>query len=112
MVRQGLMRVFQDESDFEIVGQAANGREAVDLARQLTPDIIVMDFNMPVMSGLEATGIIRRKMPNIAVIGLSMDVNEEFRQSMIRQGAMDLLYKDGSVEDLIQRIRGHLNKKA
>lgn len=111
MVRQGLVRVFQDEADFEVVGEAANGKEVVELARALHPDIIVMDLQMPVMSGLEATRAIRKALPAVRVIGLSMDESKEARRSFMRAGALDLLHKGGSAEDLIQRVREHLAAK-
>jgi signal transduction histidine kinase/CheY-like chemotaxis protein len=112
MVRQGLVRVFLDEADFEIVGEAADGKEALELARELHPDVIVMDLQMPVMSGLEATRAIRKELPEVQVIGLSMDANKEYRRSLRRAGALDLLHKGGSAEDLIQRVREHLVAKA
>ena len=108
MVRQGLVRVFRDEADFEVVGEAANGEQALEMARELEPDIIVMDLQMPVMSGLEATRVIRRELPGVQVIGLSMDATKESRRSLLRAGALDLLHKGGSAEDLIQRVREHL----
>jgi signal transduction histidine kinase/CheY-like chemotaxis protein len=112
MVRQGLVRVFRDEADFEVVGEAANGKEALEMAREQEPDIIVMDLQMPVMSGLEATRVIRRELPGVQVIGLSMDATKESRRSLLRAGALDLLHKGGSAEDLIQRVREHLVAKA
>lgn len=112
MVRQGLVRVFLDEADFEIVGEAADGKEALELARELQPDVIVMDLQMPVMSGLEATRAIRKELPEVQVIGLSMDANKEFRRSLLRAGALDLLHKGGSAKELIQRVRAHLVAKA
>lgn len=112
MVRQGLVRVFLDEADFEVVGEAANGKEALELARERVPDIIVMDLQMPVMSGLEATRVICKELPSVQVIGLSMDANKESRRSLLRAGALDLLHKGGSAEDLIQRVREHLAAKA
>jgi DNA-binding NarL/FixJ family response regulator len=63
---------------------------------------------MPVMSGLEATRVIRRELPGVQVIGLSMDATKESRRSLLRAGALDLLHKGGSAEDLIQRVREHL----
>lgn len=112
MVRQGLVRVFRDEADFEVVGEAANGKEALEMARGQEPDIIVMDLQMPVMSGLEATRVIRRELPGVQVIGLSMDATKESRRSLLRAGALDLLHKGGSAEDLIERVREHLAAKA
>jgi len=112
MVRQGLVRVFLDEADFEIVGEAVDGKEALELARALEPDIIVMDLQMPVMSGLEATRVIRKELPGVQVIGLSIETNKESRRSLLRAGALDLLHKGCSAEDLIQRVRAHLVAKA
>ncbi|MFZ9941492.1 MAG: response regulator [Luteolibacter sp.] len=112
LLRQGLVRVFLDEADFEVVGEAVNGQEAVEQAGELRPDIVVMDLQMPVMSGLEATRIIRRKLPGVQVIGLSMDSNKESRRAMLRAGALDLLHKGDSAEDLIRRVREHLAQKA
>ncbi|MEY5019431.1 MAG: hypothetical protein RLZ22_519 [Verrucomicrobiota bacterium] len=112
VLRQGLVRVFLDEPDFEVVGEAVNGQEAVELAGKLRPDIVVMDLQMPVMSGLEATRIIRRELPGVQVIGLSMDSNKESRRAMLRAGALDLLHKGDSAEDLITRVREHLAQKA
>jgi PAS domain S-box-containing protein len=112
MVRQGLVRVFLDEADFEIVGEAADGKEALELARALEPDIIVMDLQMPVMSGLEATRLIRKELPEVQVIGLSIEANKESRRALLRAGALDLLHKGCSAEDLIQRVRAHLVAKA
>ena len=112
MVRQGLVRVFLDEADFEIVGEAVDGKEALELARALEPDIIVMDLQMPVMSGLEATRVIRKELPGVQVIGLSIETNKESRRSLLRAGALDLLHKGCSAEDLIQRVREHLMAKA
>jgi DNA-binding NarL/FixJ family response regulator len=112
MVRQGLVRVFLDEADFEIVGEAVDGKEALELARALEPDIIVMDLQMPVMSGLEATRVIRKELPGVQVIGLSIETNKDSRRSLLRAGALDLLHKGCSAEDLIQRVREHLAAKA
>ena len=112
MVRQGLVRVFQDEADFEVVGEAADGKAALELARAHEPDIIVMDLQMPVMSGLEATRVIRKELPGVQVIGLSIEANKESHRSLLRAGALDLLHKGVSAEDLIQRVRAHLVAKA
>jgi CheY-like chemotaxis protein len=72
IVRHGLGRAIQQESDMEVVGQAEDGHKTVDLARELTPDVVVMDISMPDLNGIEATREIRREAPDVKVIALSM----------------------------------------
>jgi CheY-like chemotaxis protein len=106
-VRASLVRRFQAETDFEVVGQAANGLEAVALARQLRPQIVLMDVNMPRMNGLEATALIRRELPAVQVLGISTHVEVEIRVAMIRAGALDLLPKEQSDAFLAAILRRH-----
>lgn len=106
-VRDGLVRVFEAEADFEVVGQAADGQEAVELARQLRPQIVLMDVNMPRMSGPEATRIIRRELPGVQVLGISSHAEVEIRVAMIRAGALDLLPKDHSAAFLVAILRSY-----
>ncbi|MEO8617709.1 MAG: response regulator [Luteolibacter sp.] len=103
--REGLVRMLQMESDFEVVGQAADGHEALHLAYQLNPDFIIMDINMPQMNGIEATTAIRKNLRAVKVLGLSTHTDEQHRISMIRAGAIDLLHKNCSPALLIATLR-------
>ena len=106
IVREGLAVLLNDHPDIEIVGQAANGREAVDLAYQLHPDVVVMDVAMPLMGGDEATRQIKLHMPNVRVIGLSMYEEDSMAEKMRRAGAEAYLLKTGPAEELLAAIRG------
>jgi len=106
-VREGLVRILQSEPDFAVVGQAADGSEALHLARLLHPDFVVMDVNMPRMNGLEATSAIHKAIPSVKVLGLSTHVDDEHRIAMIRAGALDLLHKNSSPSLLVATLRNH-----
>jgi two-component system, chemotaxis family, CheB/CheR fusion protein len=106
IARQGLCRLLEDQGDMIIVGEAANGREAIDAARRLNPDVILMDINMPEMNGIEATKIIAQEMPHICIIGLSVYGNTaHMNEAMTEAGASGYLSKDSPVEDIVKTIR-------
>ncbi len=105
IMRQGLLSILNFESDVEIVGEAGNGIEAVDMARKLVPDVVVMDINMPGMNGIEATQIITKEMPHVRVIGLSMHIEPDLAIAMQKAGAVGYLSKGGPSDDLIAAIR-------
>jgi PAS domain S-box-containing protein len=105
VVRQGLAALLAEEPDLHIVAEASNGLEAVEITRQVCPDIVLMDFSMPKMDGVEATRIIRAEMPNAKVIGLSMYEEADRAAAMIGAGAFAYLTKSGEFEDLIDTIR-------
>lgn len=105
IVRKGLLRVFQNEPDFEVMGQACDGHEAIRLSRELLPDFVIMDVNMPLMDGIEATGVIRKELPRVRVLGLSTYTDEEHRSAMMQAGAEDLLHKNTSLSLLVTTIR-------
>ena len=105
VVRQGLSRVLASEGDIDVIGLAANGREAVEISTKLIPDVILMDFSMPVLNGVEATRMIKNEFPDICIIGLSMFEEAERAQAMRDAGASDYLTKSGPIEALVNAIR-------
>jgi PAS domain S-box-containing protein len=104
MVRQGLRSVLERFEDIEIIGEASNGNEAVELTKQLQPSAVVMDVNMPTMSGIEATALIKKRHPDVAVIGLTINVSSESQEAMRKAGASLLLTKESAVEELYGAI--------
>jgi PAS domain S-box-containing protein len=105
IMRQGLASLLLFESDIEIVGEAADGHEAVALARQLEPTVVVMDVTMPRMDGIEATRVICRELPEVAVVGLSMHERPEAADAMRGAGACAYLTKGGPSDELVAAIR-------
>jgi PAS domain S-box-containing protein len=111
VMRQGLIRLISGQPDIQVVGEAANGREALELARQLRPDLIVMDISMPGMDGIEATRHIKAELPQVRVIGLSMFEDEQAALSMREAGAEAFVSKAASAADLLQAIYGGTRDK-
>ena len=108
VVRQGIANLLKDQPDIEVVGQAADGQEAVDLAARLLPDVILMDMSMPKLNGVEATRIIHNDWPEIRVIGLSMFEEADRAQAMRDAGAVDYIAKSGPAEAMIDAIRTNI----
>lgn len=105
IMRQGLSRLFEFESDIEVMGEAADGPQAVELASRLKPDVVVMDVNLGEMDGVETTRRILAEDPEIKVIGLSMHIDQAVANAMLDAGATAYLTKGGPSEDLIEAIR-------
>ena len=105
VMRESLAVVLMENNDFEIVGEAQTGREAIQLAEKLRPDVIIMDVEMPEMNGIAAVKIISRRMPQIKLIGLSMHDDEETCQRMQSAGAEVCLSKTTSIDQLCDVIR-------
>ena len=105
VVRQGIANLLADEPDIEVIGEAADGQEAVELAARLLPDVILMDMSMPKLNGVEATRIIHNDWPEIRIIGLSMFEEADRAQAMRDAGAVDYMTKSGPAEALINVIR-------
>jgi len=105
IVRHGLTRLLQQESDVEVVAQAQNGHATVELARELSPDIIVMDVGMPDLNGIDATQQILRENPEIKVLALSMHSGRKFVVAMLKAGASDYLLKDCALEELTTALQ-------
>jgi two-component system, NarL family, response regulator LiaR len=106
VVRQGLRMFLSLDPDIQVVGEAANGQEAVAMARELKPDVVLMDLLMPVMDGIEATGAIRSELPEVEVIALTSVLEDLSVTGAIKAGAIGYLLKDTDAEELHRAIRG------
>lgn len=104
-MRQGLSMLLRSNHDFELVAEASDGIEAVKMAQDFSPDIILMDVSMPEMDGIEATAIIKKNQPYIRIIGLSMHEDENTKQRMIAAGASAYISKVARVNKIIEVIR-------
>src|SRR5204862_5209184 len=105
VLRKGLRRILEEQTDLEVVGEASDGREAVNLTNLLRPDIVVMDIAMPLMNGLEATRQILQRNTDVNVLILSMYSDENYVVQVLRAGARGYLLKDTAEEDLITAVR-------
>jgi DNA-binding NarL/FixJ family response regulator len=105
LVRAGFTMIIDSRDGLEVVGEAADGIEAVALARSLRPDVILMDVRMPDMDGLEATKKIKEERPRTAVVMLTMHENPAYLREAVRAGAAGYLLKDVSREELVDAIR-------
>lgn len=102
LVRQGIRRILEERKDWDIVGEASDGREAVKLAIELQPDIAVLDIGMPLLNGIEATRqIIRQNTGRTRVLIVSMHINEAYITRALQAGAIGYLLKDSADADLL-----------
>lgn len=111
IVRQGLRTMLEKESDIEVMGEADDGRMAVRLARELSPQVVIMDVGMPDLNGIEATRQVLAECPGIKVIALSMHSDRRFVMNMLKAGASGYLLKDSAFEELATAIRMVLTNK-
>ena len=105
VVREGLVAIMRESEDLEVVGEARDGQEAVEKARELSPDVILMDVSMPRMNGVEATRAIKRESPHIGVVALTMYDEEKYIFDLVRAGATGYLLKDSESSQIISAIR-------
>ena len=105
LVRQGLRGMLEREPDIEIVGEAHNGREAVDLCLTLGPNLVLMDVRMPEMDGLEATRAIKHECPEVGVLMVTMHDNQDYMLEAAKAGAAGYVLKDAPRDELIGAVR-------
>jgi two-component system, NarL family, response regulator NreC len=105
VVRTGLRELIGTESDLEVIGEAANGFEAIEALGNIRPDVILMDLTMPVMNGLETTRIISKKYPDCQVLALTAHEDKEYFFEMLAAGAKGYITKQAASEELVVAIR-------
>jgi two-component system, NarL family, response regulator NreC len=111
MLRHGLSKSFQNEKDMEIVAQAKDGRTTVELAKELSPNIVIMDIGMPDLNGIEATRQIVKENPKVKVVALSMHSSKNFIIEMFKAGASGYLLKDCEFDELVNAVRLVMSNK-
>jgi two-component system nitrate/nitrite response regulator NarL len=105
VVRDGIRARLESSSDFAVVGEAVNGREAIQKTEELLPDVVLMDISMPVMNGMDAARQLRDNFPDLKVIILTMHEHKEYIQGVIRCGAQGYIVKDVSAQEMISAIK-------
>ncbi|MDS0137619.1 MULTISPECIES: response regulator transcription factor [unclassified Amycolatopsis] len=108
LVRVGLRMIVESQDDLAVVGEAANGEEAVALARELRPDLVLMDVRMPVLDGVTATARICAELPDVRVLIITTFDLDEYAYAALRGGASGFLVKDAPAEEMLVAIRGVL----
>jgi NarL family two-component system response regulator LiaR len=112
LYREGLRELIRHWAEFEVIGEAANGQEAIELCRRRPPDIVLMDIQMPVMDGVEATRLIHQEFPATAVVMLTVSAEEKHLFEAISQGARGYVLKIIPARQLRDRLRGVLQGEA
>ena len=105
VVRDGIRARLERSADFQVVGEAVNGREAIQKVEELEPDVVLMDISMPVMNGMDAARYLRESHPEIKVIILTMHEHKEYIQGVIRCGAQGYIVKDVTAQEMISAIK-------
>jgi DNA-binding NarL/FixJ family response regulator len=104
VVRQGLRKVLEEQQDWAVVAEAADGREAVHRSEEFKPDVTILDIAMPLLNGIEATRQIARRVPSTRIIVLSMHADEAYVGQVLQAGALGYLLKDSADVDLMQAV--------
>ena len=104
IMRQGLRAMLEEESGFEVAGEAGNGREALGLVAELRPDVVIMDVGMPELNGIDATRLIVRDHPGVKVVALSMHSERRFVTSMLEAGASGYVLKGAAFDELVDAV--------
>lgn len=105
VVRSGLRMLLENEADFEILGEAGTGREAIALAESLRPEVVLMDIGLPDVTGIDATKDIKQKQPQCAIVALTIHEDEEYFFKMLQAGVSGYVPKRAAPEELLTAIR-------
>jgi DNA-binding NarL/FixJ family response regulator len=105
IIREGLRALIEKEADLEVVAEAGNGREALQLAHEHHPDLVVMDISMPEMNGIEATRCIINELHDVRILALSMETDRRFVVEVLKSGATGYVLKDAAFSELATAIR-------
>ncbi|HEY8425249.1 MAG TPA: response regulator transcription factor [Limnochordales bacterium] len=105
MVRAGLRRILELEPDLQVVGEASDGVEAVEMSQATQPQVVLMDITMPRLNGVEATRVLRTKVPSARVVALTIHTDDQYVVAMARAGAWGYVLKDEAPADLIDAVR-------
>ncbi len=105
LFRKGVHKMLDAEPDMRVVGEAATGREAVERARELMPDVILMDIKMPDLDGIEATRILKRELPHIRIVFVTMFEDDEFVFRGLQAGGLSYILKESDPETMLRAIR-------
>jgi two-component system response regulator NreC len=105
IVRKGLRSLLDDEIEIEVVGEAEDGQQAIELVQRVQPDVVLMDITMPVLNGLEATRQIKKLFPQVKVVVLTVHSTEEYIFQILRAGASGYVVKQAAVSELVQAIQ-------
>ena len=111
LIRESTQLMLEGEPDLEVVGEAANGHHALELCRQLRPDLVLMDVRMPEMDGLTATREIKKEMPTISVLVVSAYESEDYRREAASAGATDYILKDAERYQLLEAVHAALGER-
>ena len=111
LLRQGMRSLLANDARIEVIGEAENGRSAVELARQLVPDVVVMDISMPDLNGIDATRQIRKRSPGIQVLALSAHADRQFVAQVLAAGASGYLLKDCAFDELCRAVSAVAKKQ-
>lgn len=112
LFREGLVKLLLSSPDIEVVAQAKDGKDAIEKARQFTPEVILIDIGMPVMNGIEATKVLKQEMPDVKVIAVSMHSDKQYVTGVLKAGADGYLLKNSTYLQLTEAIKSvHSGKK-
>ncbi len=105
LFRRGVCRMLEAEEDMAVIGEAASGREAVEMARSLVPDVILMDIQMPELDGIAATRLLHREMPHLGIVFITMFESDEFVFQGLQAGGRGYILKEADPETMLRAIR-------